>query len=91
MVVLTLTIIGLLKKDIVWAVFPALGGIIGLMFSVALLADGSLTLISGGVSSVIASASIDVASIWQAIGFIPVAFTITAFLISIYKVGIAFD
>ncbi|MDE1824363.1 MAG: hypothetical protein KGH74_03620 [Candidatus Micrarchaeota archaeon] len=85
-----MTIIGLLDEGYVWGVFPAIGGIIGLYFSVSLLADGSITQFAGTSTNVLASASTNVTSAWQFLALIPITFTISAFLIAGYKVTEAF-
>ena len=79
--------LGLVKDRIEWAVFPGFAIVLGLFFHTALLADGSITEVSGGVVTAIASASTDAASVWQAVEFVPLILTVMAFLITVYRVG----
>lgn len=85
-----LALAGLIQKDTSWVILPGFGVIIGLFFSISLLADGSITAVSGGVATVIASASTAGTSSWQFISLIPQFFTIMAFVIVVYKVAKAF-
>ena len=87
---LILTLLGVVKNDIEWAVFPGLAVVIGLFFHTAFLADGDLTQVSGGSTVVIASASTAVTSVWQALQWLPAFMTIAAGLIVAYQVGRAF-
>ena len=82
-VMLVLIALGLMgpDKDIIWAMFPALGGVIGIWFSLAILADGSILI----GSQVIASASTSGASDWQFIELTPIVFTLGAFMSALYK------
>jgi hypothetical protein len=89
-VVLIFVVLGLVERNVEWAVFPGMGIIIGLFLTIALLADGSLTQLSGGVDNVIASASLNGTSVWQFIEWTPMTLTIGAFLTVVYKVGSAF-
>ena len=81
---------GLLQKDIEWAVFPGLGIILGLFFHTALLADGSITEVSGGTTTAILSASTAVSNAWLAVQYIPLLLTVTCSFVAIYRVGKAF-
>ena len=87
---LLLTVVGLLDTDYIWAVFPAVGGIIGVYFTIAFLADGSLTEFSGGASNVIASASTSGTSAWQFLSLIPIMLSLSSFLVAGYKVSKVF-
>ena len=87
---LVLMVLGLVERRIEFAVFPGMGIVIGLYLHIALLADGSITQLSGGVSNTIASASTNVTSVWNFIEWTPAIFTIGAFLIVVYKVGATF-
>ena len=89
-VVLILMLAGLIQKGPEWAVFPGMGIVIGVYLTLALLADGSLTQLSGGTSNVIASASTNGTSVWNFIEWTPMTFTLGAFLIAVYKVASAF-
>ena len=87
MVLLILTLLGLLKNDLEWAVFPGMGAVIGTLFTLAVYADGDLTQVSGGSTVVIASASTAATSAWQFISLSPMVFTFVASLVAIYRVG----
>ena len=82
-IILVLMLLGILgpDKDILWAMFPALGGVIGIWFTLAILADGSI--LNG--SLVIASASVSGAQDWQFIELVPVVFTLGSFMAALYK------
>jgi len=82
-IILVLMLLGILgpDKDILWAMFPALGGVIGIWFTLAILADGSI--LNG--SLVIASASVSGAQDWQFIELVPVVFTLGSFMSALYK------
>ena len=86
-IVLMLTLFGLLKNDLEWAVFPGMAAVIGTYFTLSVFADGSLTQVSGSSPVVIASASLDATSAWQFISLIPMVFTFMAGLIATYKVA----
>lgn len=89
-VVLILTLLGMVENDVEWTVFPGIAVIIGIYLTISLWADGSITELSGGTATVIASASTATTSAWQFISLIPMMFTIAAGLIAAYKVGKAF-
>ena len=89
-VVLILMLAGLLKKNLEWAVFPGMATVIGVFLTLALLADGSLTNLSGGTAVVIASASTAGTSVWNFIEWTPIVFTLGSFLVAVYKVGSEF-
>ena len=84
-VVLVLIVLGLAGNDkqMLWAMLPAMGGVIGIFLTLALLADGSLTT-NGGVT-VIVAASTSGSSDWQFVEFSPVVFTLGSFMIALYK------
>lgn len=84
-VVLIFTLLAMVKKDIEFVVFSVLGAIIGIFLSLGVLADGSLSEISGGTLSTIVSASTP--NLWEAVYLIPVLLMLTAFMISVWKVG----
>jgi hypothetical protein len=86
-IVLLLMLFGMLKNDIEWAIFPAMGMIIGIYFTISLWADGSITQVSGGSTITIAAASLVSTSAWQFLSLIPLVFTASAGLVSAYKVG----
>ena len=85
-----MVMVGLLQKDVEWAIFPGFAGILGLFFTASVLTDGSLSVISGGTSSVIASANGVDTGIWTTISLIPELFTIMAFTIAMWKVRKSF-
>jgi hypothetical protein len=89
-VILILTLLGLVKGNVEWSVFPGMAIIIGLFLHIALLADGSITQLSGGVVNTVASASTNVTSVWNFVEWTPAIFTIGAFLVVVYKVGKVF-
>ena len=84
---LLFALFGLLKENVEWAVFPGLGIVIGLFFHTALLADGSITEVSGGVTTAILSASTAVSNGWAAVQYVPLMMTITCFLVATFRVG----
>ena len=86
-----MALMGLVKDKVEWAVFPGFAIVLGLFFHTALLADGSITEVSGGIVTAIASASTDAASVWQAVEYVPAILTLTAFLITVYRVGSEFN
>jgi hypothetical protein len=61
--------------------------IVGILFSLAVAVGGSLTEVSGGTTVAIATASADVTSIWTPVLYIPIVFTLVAFLVTTYKVA----
>jgi hypothetical protein len=87
LVMLIFMLFGLIKDKIEWSVFPGMAIVIGLILHTSLLADGSLTNVSGGLTVVIASASTAVSSAWQFIQYFPLIFTVGAFFIVVYRVG----
>lgn len=89
-VMLIFMLFGLVKDKVEWAVFPGMAIVIGLFMHTALLADGSLTNLSGGSTIAIASASTAVSNAWQFIQYFPLFFTAGSFLIVVYKVGKSF-
>ena len=88
--ILLLALFGLLKEKVEWAVFPGLGIVLGLFFHTALLADGSITQVSGGSTVAILSATTAVSSAWGAVQYVPLTMTIMCFLIATYRVGTVF-
>lgn len=89
-IILIFMVLGLVKNKIEWAVFPGLAIIIGIFLHLALLSDGSLTQISGGISVVVASASTATTSVWNYIEWTPTLFTVGAFLIVLSKLSSEF-
>ena len=84
--ILVMALAGLIKEKVEWAILPGFAVILGIFFHLALLADGSLTQVSGGVVTAIASASTDVVAVWQGIQYVPLTLTIMALLIAAYRV-----
>lgn len=87
--VLTFMILGLVERKVEWSVFPAMGMIIGIYLTIALLSDGSLT--TNGGTVVVAVASSTTTSVWRMIELIPELFSVSAGLITAYKVGVSFQ
>ena len=84
-IMLVFVIIGMLNKEVEWAVFPGLGTVIGIYFTLAVWADGSLT--TQGGATVMAAANGAATSSWNLIAYSPLFLTVVCFLIAVYKVG----
>ena len=85
-----MALLGLVKNELQWVVVPGLAIVIGLFFHTALLADGSITQVSGGSTIAIATASTSATSVWLAIQWIPITITIILpFFVVVYRVGMA--
>ena len=82
-IMIALGIIG--RKDIVWAIFPAMGAIIGLYFTLAVYYDGQIT--CPGCTSPLASAAASSATDWSFVVLVPLVFTLGCLLITLYKIG----
>ena len=89
-ILLILTLAGLMRDGIEWAIFPGTAVILGIIFTVAFLADGDLTQVSGGSTVVIASASTASTSVWQFLQYVPMLLTVMPGCIAVYKVAKAF-
>jgi hypothetical protein len=83
-IVLVLMVLGIIgDKDLLWAMLPAMGGVIGIFLTLALLGDGSIT--TNGGATVIVSASTSGASDWQFIEMSPVVITLGSFMVALWK------
>ena len=83
MLIVTLTIVGFLGNGVEWAIFPGFAMVIGLYFALSLLADGSLTILSGGVNTVMVDANS--ANSWEFVSLTVTLLPVMAGLSAIYK------
>ena len=85
MVILVLIVLALMGNDkqILWAMLPAMGGIIGILLTTALLADGNLTT-NGGITTIVAASTAG-ASDWQFVELSSIVFSLGSFMIALYK------